>query len=387
MMAMLFAIVAFSIDGMLPALPQIAAELTPQDVNRAQLIVTAFVFGMGIGTLLAGPISDATGRKPAILAGVALYAAGAALAAVAPSLEMLLAARVIQGLGAAGPRVVTLALVRDLHAGRQMARIVSLAMMIFTLVPAIAPSVGTLVIAVAGWRGIFGTVILFALVACAWLVLRQPETLPRPRRRPLRFGPLREAFAEVMTHRAVVTATAVQTLIYGALFGTLSSTQQIFAETFGRGPSFPAWFAVIALTSGAASLLNATLVLRLGMRVLVTLALGAQVLFSLAIVLVLARGLMPGWLAFPAYLAWTTGVFIMASLTIGNLNALALEPLGHIAGMAASVNGCIATVLAVLIAAPIGLAFDGTPVPLMGATAVLALLGFALMLSIPRRMI
>ncbi len=385
LLAMLFAIVAFSIDGMLPALPRIAAELTPGDVNRAQLIVTAFVFGMGLGTLMAGPISDATGRKPAILGGVFLYAIGAALAAAAPSLEVLLAARALQGLGAAGPRVVTLAMVRDLHAGRQMARIVSFAMMIFTLVPAIAPSLGTIIIAGFGWRGIFGAVIVFAFAASTWLTLRQPETLPYSKRRPLRLAPLRDAFAEVMSHRAVVTATLVQTLVYGALFGTLASTQQIFAATYHRGASFPAWFAVIALTSGGASLLNATLVLRLGMRHLVLLALGTQVLVSAALTLALAQGLLPDALAFPAYLIWTTGVFVMTSLTIGNLNALALEPLGHIAGTAASVNGCIATVISVLIAAPIGLAFDGTPVPLMAATATLAGLGFLLMKTLPRQ--
>jgi DHA1 family bicyclomycin/chloramphenicol resistance-like MFS transporter len=384
MMAMLFAVVAFSIDGLLPALPKIAAQLTPQDVNRAQLIITAFVFGMGLGTLFAGPISDSIGRKPAILGGVAIYGIGAALAASAQSLDALLAARVLQGLGSAGPRIVSLALVRDLHAGRQMARIVSLVMMIFTLVPAMAPSIGTLIIAGFGWRGIFGGVILFSLTAASWLTLRQPETLPPERRRPLRLKQLGQAFAEVMRHRSVVTATATQTLVYGVLFGTLASTQQIFAISFHRGDSFPFWFAGIALTSGGASFLNASLVLRLGMRHLITLALGAQIVFSGVMVLLMAGQLLPAWLAFPAYLVWTTGVFVMASLTIGNLNALALEPLGHIAGMAASVNGSVATVVSVGISAPIGLAFDGTPVPLMAATAGLAALGFGLMKSIPR---
>lgn len=384
LMAMMSAVVSFSIDGMLPALPSIAAQLTPEDVNRAQLIVTSFVLGLGVGTLFAGPISDTVGRKPTILGGVAIYAIGAALAASAQSLEMLLAARVLQGLGSSGPRIAALALVRDLHSGRHMARIVSFIMMVFTLVPAIAPSVGTVIIAAFGWRGIFGALIVFAFTMASWMTLRQPETLARDKRRPLRLGPLAAAFREVMTHRPVVTATAVQTLVYGVLFATLSSTQQIFSITFGRGASFPFWFAAIALSSGGASLLNATFVLRLGMRHLITLALGVQVAFSAALVVAFSQGLLPGWLAFPAYLAWNTGVFIMASLTIGNLNALALEPLGHIAGMAASVNGAIATVVSVGIAVPIGLAFDGTPVPLMAATAALAVTGFGLMKTIPR---
>jgi DHA1 family bicyclomycin/chloramphenicol resistance-like MFS transporter len=384
MMATLFAIVAFSIDGMLPALPRIAMELTPDDVNAAQLIVTSFVLGMGVGTLFAGPISDSFGRKPTILGGVAIYILGAALASMAQSLELLLAARVVQGLGAAGPRIVTLAMVRDLHSGRQMARIVSFAMMIFTLVPAVAPSVGAVIIAGFGWRGIFGAVIGFALVGSLWMVLRQPETLPKARRRPLRLSPLMLAAREVMSHRVVITSIAVQTLVYGALFGTLSSTQQIFDITFGRAASFPMWFAVIALMAGGASFLNATLVVRLGMRLLITVTLGAQVVLSVAMAAMSAAGVWPDWLYFPAYLVWTISVFFMTGLTLGNLNALALEPLGHIAGMAASVNGFIATVLAVALAVPIGLAFNGTPVPLMVAVATLCAAGWGLMQTIPR---
>ena len=384
MMATLFAIVAFSIDGMLPALPRIARELTPDDVNAAQLIVTSFVLGMGVGTLFVGPISDTFGRKPTIVGGVAIYILGAALASMAQSLELLLAARVLQGLGAAGPRIVTLAMVRDLHSGRQMARIVSFAMMIFTLVPAVAPSVGAVIIAGFGWRGIFGAVIGFSLIGSLWMVLRQPETLPKARRRPLRLSPLVRAAREVMSHRVVVTSIAVQTLVYGALFGTLSSTQQIFDISFGRATSFPVWFAVIALMAGGASFLNATLVVRLGMRLLITVTLGAQVVLSVVMAAMCAAGVWPDWLYFPAYLVWTISVFFMTGLTLGNLNALALEPLGHIAGMAASVNGFIATVLAVALAVPIGLAFNGTPVPLMVAVATLCAVGWGLMQTIPR---
>lgn len=384
MAAMLFAIVAFSIDGMLPSLPEIAAELTPDDPNRAQLIVTSYVFGMGVGTLFAGPISDTFGRKPSILFGIALYCAGSAMASIAPTLDLLLAARVLQGLGAAWPRVVTLAMIRDMYSGREMARIVSFAMMTFMLVPALAPSVGTLVIALFGWRGMFAAVIVFALVAGGWMVIRREETLPPEKRKPLRLRPLYIAFREVLSHRVVVTVTLVQTLVYGAMFGTLSSTQPVFEITFGRGASFPFWFAVIALGSSLANLVNATLVLRLGMRLLVTLALGVQVVFSTGMSIAMEFNLLPDWLTFPLYVAWTASVFMTATFSIGNLNALALEPLGHIAGMAASVNGCIATVIAVLIAAPIGLAFDGTPVPLQASVAVLIVAAFALMRTLPR---
>ena len=164
LIAMLFATIAFSIDAMLPALPEIAQELTPADPNKAQLIVTSFVLGMGLGTLFAGPLSDSFGRRNVILAGAVLYCAASAVAMIAPSLETVLAARVVQGLGAAGPRVVSLALVRDLYKGREMARIMSFAMMIFMVAPAAAPLLGQQIISLAGWHAIFIAFILFAVL-------------------------------------------------------------------------------------------------------------------------------------------------------------------------------------------------------------------------------
>jgi DHA1 family bicyclomycin/chloramphenicol resistance-like MFS transporter len=385
LIATLFATIAFSIDSMLPALPQIARELTPENVNAAQLIVTSFVLGMGVGTFFAGPLSDAFGRKPVILGGVVVYALGAAAAWAAPTLETLLIARVVQGLGISAPRIVSIAMVRDLYAGRQMARVMSFAMMVFMLVPAVAPAAGTLFINAFGWRSLFVAFVLFAAIGSLWLGLRQPETLLREQRRPLRAGPLRAAFAEVVSHRVIVVATLVQAAMFGALFATLSSTPQIFDTTFGRGPTFPFWFAVIAVLAGTANFVNARLVVRLGMRYLITMALGALVILSTVFATVTAMGLWPAALYFPVYIFWTTGLFFMTGLTIGNLNALGLEPVGHIAGMAASMTAAVATIIGGALAAPLGLAFDGTPAPLMIGVSVLAALGWLLMRLIPRR--
>ncbi|PTX53117.1 DHA1 family bicyclomycin/chloramphenicol resistance-like MFS transporter [Gemmobacter caeni] len=385
MIAFLFALIAFSIDAMLPALPQIALELTPDATNRAQLIVTSFVLGMGLGTFFAGPLSDSLGRKRVILGGGAIYAVAAIVAHFAPTLETVLAARVVQGIGAAGPRVVSLALVRDLYKGREMARIVSFAMMIFTLVPAVAPLIGSFIIAGFGWRAIFLGFLCFAAVPLLWLTLRQPETLLPAARRPLSVPALVQALREVLTNRIVVIAMLAQTFCFAALFGTLSSTQQIFDTTFGRAESFPFWFALIAILSGSASVINATLVVRLGMRLLISTTLAAQVALSLCFALISASDLLPPDLYFGVYVFWTITVFMVAGLTLGNLNALALEPVGHIAGMAASVTGSLATVVAVAIAAPLGLAFDGTPVPLAFGVCALTAAGFLLMKLMPGR--
>lgn len=384
LMAMLFAMVAFSIDSMLPALPEIAAELSPDAPNAAQLILTSFVFGMGIGTLFTGPLSDSFGRKRVIIWGAVLYSAGALLAWVAPSLETVLAARMIQGLGAAAPRIAAIALVRDLYKGRDMARIVSFTMMIFTLVPAVAPFMGQGIIALGGWRSIFLAFLVFALIASLWLGLRQPETLPVEARRPLSAAALLSAAKEVLSHRVIQISIAVQTLVFSALFATLSTTQPIFDQTFGQGDNFPIWFAVIAVCGGTSSFLNSRLVGRLGMRRIVSGALGLQVIFTAVMLAALLAGVWPPSLAFAAHLVWTIGVFYMVGPTVGNLNALALEPVGHIAGMAASITAAIATIASVLLAAPVGLMFDGTAVPLMVAILCFAALGRGLMALIPR---
>ena len=382
--AMLMAITAFAIDAMLPALPDIAQQLSPGNPNRAQLIVTSFVLGMGIGTLFAGPISDAYGRKPVIIAGFAVFCVGAALASVAQSLEMLLAARVLQGLGVAAPRIVPVALIRDLYSGREMASIISFATMIFMLMPAVAPAFGTVIIQGFGWRGLFASFIVFAVFSALWLGLRQPETLPPANRRPLRPKLLWQGLREVLSHHTVVMCIAVMTMGFGVLFGTLSSTQQIFDITFRRGDSFALWFGLIALLSLPAGFLNARLVGRLGMRRLVTLTFLAQLGITVIVLVLIRSAILPDQYAFAAYVVWAVSVFSMANIVFGNLNAIALAPLGHIAGLASSVVIAAATVLAVAVAAPLGLMFDGTPVPLLVGVTVLLALAIGLMQMMPK---
>jgi DHA1 family bicyclomycin/chloramphenicol resistance-like MFS transporter len=370
LIAALFATVAISIDAMLPALPEIAATLSPSDPNRAQLVVTSFVFGMGVGTLFVGPLSDAFGRKRVLLWSAALYSLAALACYLVPSLNSLLLARVLMGIGAAAPRVVAVAMVRDLFSGREMAKVMSFVMMVFTLVPAVAPLMGQGIIALAQWQVIFLVYIAFSAVTMAWLALRQPETLPVSARRPLAVVTLLSATRELLSHRIVIASIVAQTLTLAALFATLSSMQGIFEQRFDRADSFPLWFAFIALASASGSIINANVVVRLGMRRVVTVTYAGMVVLTLGLLALTVAGAMPEALAFPAHILWSIALFAMMGLSMGNLNALAMEPVGHIAGLAASVTSAIATVASVLIAVPVGLAFDGTAQPLMAGVTV-----------------
>lgn len=382
LMAMLAAITAFAIDAMLPALPDIGAELSPSDPNRAQLILASFVLGMGMGTLFSGPLADALGRRPVIIGGLLLYALGAGVTLVAPTLETVLAARLLMGLGAAGPRVVVMAIVRDSHSGTEMARLMSLVMVVFMLVPAIAPSLGALIIAAAGWRAIFAAFVVFAMVALVWFGLRQPETLAPDRRRAIRLPMLREALADLARRPLIRNAVALQALVFGMLFAMLSSVQGVFDQAYGRSAEFPLWFVLIAAVSASASLLNARLVGRLGILPIVRGMLGLQIVLSALMLVAIALPL-PGQTEFVIWLIWCASVFFQGGLIIGNINALAMLPVGHIAGLAASVISAVATVGSVIIAVPIGLAFDGTARPI--ALGVLALAAAALVMALRLR--
>ncbi|MBP6738129.1 MAG: multidrug effflux MFS transporter [Rhodobacteraceae bacterium] len=379
LIAMLFATVALSIDAMLPALPEIAATMSPGAPNRAQLVVTSFVLGMGIGTLFAGPLSDRFGRRRVLLAGGALYALAALACWAAPSLEMLLIARVVQGIGSAGPRTVTLAIVRDLYAGREMAKIVSVAMSIFSLVPAVAPLMGQAVMGFGPWQGIFIAFLGFSALTMGWFALRQPETLPPERRKPLQAAALWSATREVLALPVVRLSILVQALVSGMLFGVLSSMQGIFDLRFDRAESFPLWFALIAVVSMSGSILNARVVVRLGMRRVLNLTFAAQIIVTGGLLALNLSGMLPEALAFPAHLLWTICIFAMMGLTLGNLNAMAMEPLGHVAGLAASLISSLGTIGSVILAVPLGLLFDGTALPLMAGVLGYAILCLGLM--------
>ncbi len=365
LLAALFSMVAFSIDSILPALPDIAATMVPDDVNRAQLVVTSFVVGTGLGQLFFGPLSDAYGRRVSMAAGFALYILAAFAAFWSQSLEALLFWRFVQGLGASSPRTNAMALTRDLYQGRTMARVSSLAFTFFVLVPAVAPLIGQAVIHSFGWRHMFTAYVTVACLIALWFLTRQPETHPVEKRRPMRAKPILQAFGMVFSSRVTLLYMAVITLAFGQLMAYLSSAQQIFVDVLGTGTAFPLYFALVTILSAASGILNSTLVLRFGMRRLALIGFITQTLLA-ATTLALWLWFSPaGAAALWLFVGWSISLFFLNGLSFGNLNALAIQPLGHVAGTAAAVIGALPTMLAVLIAAPVGLAFNGTPLPLL----------------------
>ncbi len=383
LMGMTFATIAFSIDSMLPALPEIGAEIGPGREHYAPLIILSFVIGMGVGTLFTGPLSDAIGRKPVIMGGGLLYIAAAFVAWRAQSFEVILAARVVQGLGASGPRVVSIAVIRDLYAGRGMAKILSFCMIVFTLFPAVAPMIGAVIIWAADWRAIFLAFVAFSVVVTLWTMVRLPETLKPEHRRPMRLGLMRDAMAEMWANPVVRLSVATQCFCFATIFAGVSTIQLIFDQTFGMADTFPIWFFSMAIIGGTASFLNAILVESLGMQRLISTMLMTQIVLSSIILIFLVIPL-PGMAYFALCYIWLTSIFFQAGMTIGNVNAMAMEPLGHIAGIATSVMGSIATVVAGVLTAPVALLFTGTPLTLALGTLIFAACALGLMRRIGR---
>jgi MFS transporter, DHA1 family, multidrug resistance protein len=351
-------------------------ELGAVDPNSRQYIITSFFAGMTLGTLIYGPWSDSIGRKPAIYAGLALYAVGSLMCLFSTSFDVMLIGRFVQGFGAASPRIVSIAMVRDGSAGAAMAKVMSFVMSVFMLVPILAPSIGQLVLFVASWRFIFAGFLTMGVIAGVWLWLRQPETLPREHRSPLSLSALSAAASEVIRHPVTMGYTLGVGCIFGSFICYLGTSQQIFAEQYGQGELFAVWFGVFAVAIAVAMILNAKLVMRYGMRNLSKWALRASIVLS-------ATFLMAGFLMNGHPPLWMLGAYLFANffcsgILFGNYNSLALEPMGRIAGMAAAISGALSSLIAIVTGTYIGQLYDGTVIPLAGGFTVLGLLAFVL---------
>jgi DHA1 family bicyclomycin/chloramphenicol resistance-like MFS transporter len=371
LVALIISLVALSIDAMLPALPEIAADLGFEQAKDAQFVISMLFIGMGFGQIIFGPLSDSIGRKPAINLGFIIFILGCLLSIFAQDFNDMMIGRFLQGLGAAGPRIVSIALVRDRYEGRIMARVMSFVMTIFILVPVIAPSIGQLIIAYSDWRSIFILFLVLTLIALTWFSIRQPETLPPERRIGFSMRQILRDIKAICSIPVALGYTITMGLIFGAFIGYLSSSQLIFQVQYALGNQFPLYFGALAASIGLASLLNAQMVMRFGMRRLSRIAVIIIALLSAPFLLLALQ--FQGHPPLPMLMAYLLGVFFFIGILFGNLNALAMEPLGHIAGLGAAVVGSISTLLSVVLGIIVAGAYDGTVLPLVAGFALLSI--------------
>jgi len=373
-MAAMMCLMALYIDAMLPALYQIGVDFDALEGNHYQMVITSVMIGMGVGQLFYGPFSDAFGRKPAVYLGFSLILIGTLISIFAQSFEWMLLGRLLQGLGAAGPRVMMVAIIRDCYSGPDMARVMSLVMTIFIFSPVVAPLVGQLVLLFAGWRAVFVLLLTVSLATVTWFGLRQNETLTPENTREFSLRPILRGTQTVLAHREALIYIFAGGLIHGALIGFLTSIQAILQDIYQTGAMFPVYFALMAIGVAVSSFINSRLVYHFSLRNLVM-----GVLLFLSSVALVEAGLVA---KFDAPSLWLFILMMSVStfcfgLLFANLNSLAMEPFGHLAGLASGTIGALTMMIGVIIGSLIGLSFNGTLVPMLlgfGLSALIALL-------------
>ena len=376
LMAALMSIAALALDALLPALDVIGKAVGTDRPAHHQLLITLFFLGLGTGPLIFGPISDSLGRKPVVYWGFALFIASSYICIYATNLETMVAGRVLQGISLAAPRTIAIAMVRDCYSGDYMARIISFVTVVFILVPIIAPAMGKAIFDHFGWEAIFQMQVLFAIIVAVWFWRRQPETLEIRARTSFRWGVFIYGYKELLGYRQTMLFTLIWGFITGSFLVYLSTSQQVFQEQYGLKESFPYIFAALALTIGTATLLNGTLVLRYGMLRIVTIALTGFVGISFLYILLFSNSGNP---SFPVALSFFAMQFFAVGFLFGNLRALAMEPVGHIAGIGAAISGFIATLMGVPISAFIGHFVQDSILPIFIGFLVCGLISFLIL--------
>jgi DHA1 family bicyclomycin/chloramphenicol resistance-like MFS transporter len=361
LMALMTSLVALSIDAVLPALAQIGADLEITDPRQTHLIVSLFFAGMAFGQLYYGPLSDSKGRRYAIISGLIVFAIGSLVCIYAESLEVMLIGRVIQAFGVSGPRIATLAVIRDKYDGEAMARVMSFIMMVFILVPMLAPSFGQAILFWFSWQYIFSSFLIFGLLTGLWFFIRQPETLPKEKRLPFSWSQLWVSSKYILTNKLVMFYTISSGIIFGAFLAYISSSQTLFQDIYDTGDLFPLYFALLAFSIGFASFINGHLVMRLGMRTLCTWAMIGWLIFTglLTALCFVYDGIPPlGQLISVLFCA-----FFCIGIMFGNINAMAMQPLGDMAGLGAAIIGSLGSIISVPTAVLVGSFIDDTVTP------------------------
>lgn len=370
MVASFMALNALGIDIMLPAFPDIARDFGVHASNDRQLVVIVYVLSFGVAQMFYGPLSDSFGRRPVLLWSMAFYLLATIACVAAPTFTAFLVARGAQGAAAAAARIIAVAVVRDMMSGREMARVMSLAMMVFMIVPIIAPALGQVVLMFGPWRWMFVFLALAALAVMAWTWFRLPETRPQELRTPLRVGSALAGYVAIARERQALGYAISSTFLFAALMAYISTSQQIFAEHYAMGAAFPVAFASVAVMMSVASFINARLVMRLGMHRIGHTALIGFTLVSAAHGLLLLAGPAPLWL----YLSLLSLSMLLFGMIGANFNAIVMEPLGARAGAGAAFYGFFTTFGSALIGGVIAHQYNGTPAPFILGSAVVGAL-------------
>ena len=369
LVASLMALNSLAIDVILPALPYLGQSLGVANENERQLVIAAYMIAFGVAQLAFGPLSDRFGRRAPLLAGIGIYVVAAFFAVLAPNFFALLALRTVQGVGAAATRVIAISVVRDRFAGRDMAQVMSLAFMVFMALPIVAPGIGQVILLGASWHYIFLFMAVLATVIGSWAYFRMPETLAPEHRRPLSVSAVTDGFRLVVSNRSAFLYGICGALLFGGMFGYISSSQQIFVDIYGLGPYFPLAFAIMATIMMGSNFLNARIVQRFGMR---------RISHSAVLAIIGFASVLTLWSHFAtpplaAFFCLVTAILFLYGLAPNNINSLSMEPLGEVAGTASSVFGFLQTVGGALIGSYTGQHFDGTVTPVVLGFLVLGL--------------
>lgn len=382
LMASLMSIVALSIDALLPALEHIGVSIGIKDSTDNQLLVTMIFLGLGFGQLIFGPISDSLGRKPVIYMGFAVFVIASFICVTATSIEVMVVGRILQGIGLSAPRTISIAMVRDSFSGDYMAKIMSFIVVIFILVPVVAPAIGKIILDAYGWKAIFNSQLIVGFLIMVWLWRRQPETLLIEKRTKFRFSLFIDGAKEFLKFRQAIIFTLISGFVTGSFMVYLSASQHIFQDQYGLREEFPYIFAGLAIAVGFATFLNGTFVMRFGMLKLVSIF---SIIFTLIPLLYISlyyhNELNP---SITVFLIFCGLVFFSLGFLFGNLRALAMQPVGHIAGVGAAINGFVSTVMAVPIATFIGSFVTETALPMFIGFFVCGSLCVLLLKLLPR---
>lgn len=374
LLGFLTALGPLSTDLYLPSLPSIARHFGVAS-GQAQLTLSAYLIGFAMGLPLYGPVSDRIGRKKVVLFGLALYGCANLISAIAPSLEVLIASRALQGLGAAAPLVVARAMVRDLYEGRRAAQELARMGTIMGVVPAIAPILGVGLELGFGWRSNFVATALLAAGLAALVVSALPETLRQRAATPLTLFTMVGGFGVLLRDRRFLPFALLAAACYSGLFAFISGSSFVYQQHFRLTPFlFAVSFVVMVLGYMAGAFLAQRLALRYDQRRMLLTGALLQAGGGLAMVAGLLLGFGPAAITLPM-VAYAAGV----GFTLPQSHAGAMMHFPEKAGAASSLLGVIQMGFAAVVGAQVGAWIDKGPMVLAGSVAVLGLASIALL--------